>query len=277
MPYTWPIEIPPPSQSFTGAAASNVLRDNSPNGVIDTRFRNNVITRTYQLTWELLDLEREAWIEAYNAAINGNGFVYMELPLRGSMEVHRVRFSSQGYTQSHGSHFNWNISLDVEIFDLQLLTSDEIESLVTWEENNYPQELPLPNAAQDQSNYLGNSRTDFDNTMTRQRQRFSKELRSYSLSFFFTQQEKYIFESIYQNKLKSGTLGMGITLPISKLDRWCDECIWGGAAIWGKYAPIFLRFGQNYSFAMESADNYTLSINCDEDLKSPISPVTIQR
>ena len=277
MPYTWPSEIPPPSQSFTGSAVANVLRDNSPNGVVDTKYRNNVINRTYQLTWQLLDEEREAWLDAYRAATNGNDWVDIELPLRGSMEVHRVRFSSQGFSQAHDAHFYWLISLEVEIFDLQLLTSDEIDGLVTWEGNNYPQELPLPNAAQDRSNYWGNSRTTFDNTMTRQRQRFSKELRSFTLSFFFTQQEKYIFESIYQNKLKSGTLSLGLTLPINKLDPWCDECIWDDAAIWGKYAPIAIRFGSEYTFAMESAVNYTLDINADEDLKSPITPVTIQR
>ena len=260
MSYTWPASIPLPDSAYTGTATANTLLDASLDGPIAARRKNNVITRRYFLTWRLDDAERTAWVAAYEAAERGNEWVSMLLPLRDSNELHRVRFSGGSYQETYAAYFSWEITAEVAIHDLQMLTSSEIDGLVTWADFVYPPELSLPDNIVPASVVSAQTRTALDNTIHRQRQRYSATLKQWELTFKLDTNQRYLWESIYQNKLDSGTKAITIKMPNA-----------------GVLEDVAMRFGRSYEVAYVSLGFWSVVVIGEQDFSRIISPVTIPR
>ena len=260
MSYTWPATIPLPDSAYNGTATANTVLDTSLDGPIAARRKNNVITRKYFLKWRLDDAERTAWVDAYAAAQRGNEWVSMLLPLRDSNELQRVRFSGGSYQETYTAYFSWEITAEVEIHDLQMLTSTEIDGLVTWADYVYPPELSLPDNVVPASVVAAQTRTPFDNTINRQRQRYSTTLKQWELTFKLDTDQRYLWESIYQNKLDSGTKAITIKMPNA-----------------GLLEDTVMRFGQSYEVSYVSLGFWSVVVIGEQDFSRIISPVTVER
>lgn len=215
MPYTWPATIPLPTPQFSGEASSNILRDTLQSGPISQSPINNVVANVYSLTWRLTDDERNIWLDAFkNGAINGNDWVDMPLPLRGTTETFRVRFSSAGFEEQYTTFFDWSISANVEIFDLELLDSDEIDAIIGPWTGDWPVGfLPLSQSEINSTRQFAHTRTLFGSNISRQRRRFTDGIQTYELVWHLTEEERLLWFSIYQNKLDNGTDGFNLGLP----------------------------------------------------------------
>lgn len=124
---TWPPMLPSVSNSFAFRVETDTLRTTMDSGRARQRSRSTKEVVMARATWEFSDLEFRVFQSFYKHRIgNGADWFICELALGNRLQNYVVRFTGEGYQNTHRPVLNWNVSANLEVEELGVMNSDEL-------------------------------------------------------------------------------------------------------------------------------------------------------